>query len=119
MENYEAAQPLLKAAYDYWSNRNPPAPLQLARALNDLAVVERGVGSFADANRHLQSALELRKRTLDKNDMRLALTYVNLASVLLDQADYSQSVVLLEQAAEIYRQNGENAPRAAQQNASE
>jgi CHAT domain-containing protein len=107
MENYEAAQPLLKAAYDYWTDRKPPAPLQLARALNDLAVVERGVGSFADAKQHLQSALDLRKNNLEKNDMRLAQSYMNLASVLLDQANYSQSVVLLEQAAEIYRHHGE------------
>ncbi len=75
--------------------------------MNDLAVVERGVGSFNDAKEHLQKALELRQMNLDKNDTRVASTCVNLASVLLDQANYSQAVVLLEQAAEIYRNNGD------------
>ena len=39
----------------------------------------------------------------------MAQTRVNLASVLLDQANYSQAILLLDQAAEIYRQNNNNA----------
>ena len=71
MEKFEDARPLLQAACEFWSDRKPPAPLQQARALNDLAVVERGVGSFNDAKQHLDAALDLRRKNLDPNDTRM------------------------------------------------
>jgi len=103
---YDLAKPLLTDALAYWQKHTPPAPLQLARALNDLAVAERGVGSLNEAKTLFQQALDLRLQHLSPDDPRLALTYANLASVFLDKGEYARAVVLFDQAIDIYRAHG-------------
>jgi CHAT domain-containing protein/tetratricopeptide (TPR) repeat protein len=103
---YESAAPLLRDAAAYWQKRNPPAPLQLARALNDLAVVERGIGSLGEAQSLLERALELRKAALPADDPRLAQTLANLASVFLGQGNFARAQLLFDEAIDIYRGRG-------------
>jgi CHAT domain-containing protein/tetratricopeptide (TPR) repeat protein len=103
---YESAAPLLRDAAAYWQKHNPPAPLQLARALNDLAVVERGVGSLSEAQSLLEKTLELRKAALSGDDPRVAQTLTNLASVFLAKGNFARAQLLLDQAIDIYRGKG-------------
>ncbi len=111
-QDYEQAKPLLEDAVIYWRTRKPAAPLQLARALNDLAFVERGVGSFDDARRLFQEALRIRQQNLQPDDLRLADTYSNLGLVQSAKGDYAGAVVQLEKAIDIYRRHGRNAEQA-------
>jgi CHAT domain-containing protein/tetratricopeptide (TPR) repeat protein len=106
IENYEAAKPLLTEALSYWRRRNPPAPIQLARALNDLGVVERATGSFAEAQSLFDEALAIRTRILHPDDLRLAYSLNNLASVYLAKGEYAKAISLFDRAIEIYRQRG-------------
>ncbi|HEY2761046.1 MAG TPA: tetratricopeptide repeat protein, partial [Pirellulales bacterium] len=96
--NFELAIPLLTSALQYWQQHNPPANLKWARALNDLAVAERGVGSFNDAQAHLEKALELRQASLQADDDRLASSQANLASIYQARGLYAKAVALLDQA---------------------
>ncbi|HEY2880817.1 MAG TPA: tetratricopeptide repeat protein, partial [Pirellulales bacterium] len=105
-EYYDLALPRLTEALNYWKNRKPAAPLQLARALNDLAVVQQGAGSLNEARQLLEEALRQRQQFLPPDDPRLAHTYANLASVCLAKGDYSRAVVLLDQAIDIFRKSG-------------
>ncbi|HEY2762035.1 MAG TPA: tetratricopeptide repeat protein, partial [Pirellulales bacterium] len=75
VQYYDLAKPLLTEALSYWQKHTPPAPLQLARALNDLAVVERGIGSLNEAKKLFQQAIDLRQKNLAADDPRLAQTY--------------------------------------------
>jgi CHAT domain-containing protein len=109
---YESAAPLLKDAAAYWQKHNPPAPLQLARALNDLAVVERGIGSLDEAKSLLEKTRELRKAALPADDPRLAQTLANLAIVCLGQGNFVRAQVLFDQAIDIYRRRGASCQEA-------
>jgi CHAT domain-containing protein/tetratricopeptide (TPR) repeat protein len=111
-EYYDLAKPFLTDTVKYWQRRTPAAPLQLARALNDLAVVERGAGSLNEAKSLLDEALKLRKQFLKADDVRLADTYANLASVLVGKGQYAQAVVLLDQAIDAYRAHGRSSQKA-------
>ncbi len=84
----------------------PPAPLQWSRALNDLAFVEREVGSYDQAQDLFEKSLKLRTENLHSDDTRLAQTCGNLATVFLDKGEYARAIVLFDQAAEIYRSHG-------------
>ena len=106
IENYEEAKPLLTEALNYWRRRNPPAPIQLARALNDLGIVERATGSFAEAQSLFDEALAIRTRILRPDDLRLAYSLNNLASVYLAKGEYAKAISLFDRAIDIYRQRG-------------
>jgi len=112
VQYFEQAKPLLAGALDYWRRHNPPAPAQLARALNDLGVVQRATGSFSEAQKLFEESLAIRRRALRPDDMRLAYSLNNLASVLLDKGDYAAAVALFDQAAAIYRGRGRMAEDA-------
>ena len=106
VQYYDLAKPLLSESLSYWQKHTPPAPLQLARALNDLAVVERGVGSLNEAKTLFEQAIDLRQKNLSPDDPRLAQTYANLASVFSAKGDYAHAVILFDQAVDIYRAHG-------------
>ncbi len=106
MENYEEAKPLLIEALNYWRRRNPPAPIQLARALNDLGVVERATGSFNEAQSLFDEALAIRSRALKPDDLRLAYSLNNLASVYLAKGEYAKAISLFDRAIDLYRLRG-------------
>ena len=61
---YEAAEPHLQAAFDYWNNCQPPVPEELANALNNLAVIDQAVGREDVALERFQQAFQIRARTL-------------------------------------------------------
>ena len=107
--DYEQAKPRLVQAREYWSRHNPPAPNQLAQALNDLGVVERATGSFGEAQGLFEQALAIRKRILRPDDMRLAYSLNNLASVYLAKGEYAKAIALFDRATAIYRQRGRSA----------
>ena len=106
VQYYDTARPLLVDALQSWRNRNPPAPLCLARALNDLAVVERATGSLVEAQALFTEALEIRKTHLAPDDLRLAYSFSNLASVFSARGDYARAIVLYDRAIGIYRARG-------------
>ncbi len=108
-DDFEAARPLLAAALQYWRRHNPPAPTQLAQALNDLGVVERATGSFPQARSLFEEALKLRTAVLRSDDLRLAFSINNLASVYLAEGEYAKAISLFDRAIDIYHRRGRTA----------
>ena len=100
---YDRARPLLQDAMKYWQNRKQADPLQLARVMNNLAVIELGVGSLNEAKGLLEQALKLRLEQLKNDDDRIAKTYASLATVFRDKGDYARALQQLNEAIEIYR----------------
>ena len=78
----------------------------MGAVLNDLAFVEREVGSYDQAQDLFEKAVKLRTENLHSDDTRLAQTYGNLATVFLDKGEYARAIVLFDQAADIYRGHG-------------
>ena len=109
VEDFDEAKPLLATALSFWRRHNPPAPNQLAQALNDLGVVERSTGSFPQARKLFEEALALRTRTLRSDDLRLAYSINNLASVYLAEGEYAKAISLFDRAIDIYHRRGSTA----------
>ncbi len=109
IDNFEAARPLMAAALQFWRRHNPPAPNQLAQALNDLGVVERATGSFPQARSLFEEALKLRTAVLRSDDLRLAYSINNLASVYLAEGEYAKAISLFDRAIDIYHRRGRTA----------
>ncbi len=80
--------------------------------LNDLAFVERGIGSFNESNQLFEEALKLRKQNLQPDDLRLADTYSNLAIIQSAKGEYARAVVQFDQAIDIYTHHGRGAEQA-------
>ncbi len=109
VDDFDKGKPLLAAALSFWRGHNPPAPNQLAQALNDLGVVERSTGSFPQARKLFEEALALRTRTLRSDDLRLAYSINNLASVYLAEGEYAKAISLFDRAIDIYHRRGRSA----------
>jgi CHAT domain-containing protein/tetratricopeptide (TPR) repeat protein len=97
------AKPLLIEAAAYWRSRVPPAPMELARTLNNLAEVARNNGGYAEALKHLEEAVPICQRIYAKDDVRLAEVYSNLAGVLSAQGRYKAAIDQYRQTIEICR----------------
>ncbi len=106
--NYGKAKPLLRAVVDHF-RQVEKSPTSLARALNNLGAVERGVGEFALATESFGEALQLREKHLASDDPELATSYNNLASVCLVQGQFKRAIQLYQQVLERCRERG---PRA-------
>ena len=83
--------------------RVPPAPMELARALNNLAEVARNNGGYAEALKHLEEAVPICQRIYGRDDVRLAEVYSNLAGVLSAQGRYKAAIDQYRQTIEICR----------------
>jgi CHAT domain-containing protein len=103
---YEAAEPHLKAACDYWNNYQPPVPEELANALNNLAVIDQAVGREEVALERFQRAFEIRAAHLASGDLRLAESLNNLAGVHSAAGHYALAIELYQQAVGIARRAG-------------
>ncbi|HTU23928.1 MAG TPA: tetratricopeptide repeat protein, partial [Pirellulales bacterium] len=108
-----SAKPLLTAAADYWRQRIPPAPVELTRALNNLAEVARNNGGYAEALTHLEEAVPICERIYPKDDVRLAEVYANLAGVLSAQGRYKAAIDQYRRTIDICRSDGKPATRRA------
>ncbi|MBC7818976.1 MAG: CHAT domain-containing protein, partial [Planctomycetaceae bacterium] len=106
--NYGKARPLLRAVVDHFRQLEK-SPTSLARALNNLGAVERGVGEFALATESFAEALQLREKHLASDDPELATSYNNLASACLVQGQFKRAIQLYQQVLERCRERG---PRA-------
>ena len=105
---YGRARPLLRAVVEDY--RKPEkSPTSLARALNNLGAVERGVGELALASESFAEALQLREKHLASDDPELATSYNNLASVCLVQGQFKRAIQLYQRVLERCRERG---PRA-------
>jgi CHAT domain-containing protein/tetratricopeptide (TPR) repeat protein len=112
LELYEPARPLLVDAVAYWRARKPAVTLQLARAVNDLAFIERGLGSFNEAKALFEEAVALREQKLPADHLQLADSHANLALVYSAKGDYSRAILEFDRASDIYRQHGKAADKA-------
>ncbi|MEI6415237.1 MAG: tetratricopeptide repeat protein, partial [Pseudomonadota bacterium] len=101
LEQYPQALAVGQRAVAQFTQLQPPAPLELATAYNNLAVVERQLGRDDDAAGHLQNSLDLRRQHLPANDRQLAITQINLGILRLSQADYAQAQQSLDQALQL------------------
>ncbi|MCH8922681.1 MAG: CHAT domain-containing protein, partial [Planctomycetes bacterium] len=106
---YEQAQPLLSEALEAWRSHRPPQPARLALALNDMAVIERTIGSLDRAETLFDEALKIRLKLFKPDDLRLAYSQSNLASVYSAQGMYDMAVVYYDRAIAIYRSRGKAA----------
>ena len=106
--NYGKARPLLREVVETY-RKSDKSPELLARALNNLGAVERGVGEFALAMKSFDEALQLRREHLSKDDPELATSYNNLASVCLVQGQFKRAIQLYQEVLERCRERG---PRA-------
>ena len=105
---YGKAKPLLRAVVDHFRQLEK-SPTSLARALNNLGAVERGVGEFTLATESFAEALQLREKHLASDDPELATSYNNLASACLVQGQFKRAIQLYQQVLERCRERG---PRA-------
>lgn len=106
--NYGKARPLLRAVVDDF-RQSEKSPTSLARALNNLGAVDRGVGEFALATASFAEALQLREKHLASDDPELATSYNNLASVCLVQGQFKRAIQLYQQVLERCRKRGSRA----------
>lgn len=106
--NYGKARPLLRAVVEDL-RKSEKAPTSLARALNNLGAVDRGVGEFALATASFAEALQLREKHLASDDPELATSYNNLAGICLVQGQFRRAIQLYQQVLERCRERG---PRA-------
>ena len=74
----------------------------MAGALNNLALVYRTQGKYAEALPVFEKALEIRKRLLGDHPTT-AISYNNVAMSLNAQGKYAEALPLLEKALEIRR----------------
>lgn len=107
--NYGQALPLIDSARKYWQTREPPDPIRVAHLINDLAVIQRATGSFDRAEALMAHALALREEHLAADDLMLAYSHANLASVLSPQGHYAQAIMHYQQAVDIMRRKGDAA----------
>ncbi len=110
-----SAKPLLVEAAAYWRTRVPAAPMELARALNNLAEVARNNGGYAEALKYLEEAVPICQRIYAVDDVRLAEVYSNLAGVLSAQGRYKAAIDQYRRAVEICRAGGGPATRRAKE----
>jgi tetratricopeptide (TPR) repeat protein len=100
-EAAEAAQKALETARRLYPRQDHP---DVARSLNNLAVVLQVQGKYADAETLHREALEVRRRPYPKQDHPdLAVSLYNLALVLKAQRKYADAEKLHREALEIHR----------------
>jgi tetratricopeptide (TPR) repeat protein len=87
---------------------------KISRLQNELALVLRVFGDYAEAKVLLEKALRSEAANFGENHPNTAVFYANLAVVLQDLGDYTGSKALLEKAMLINEANfGENHPTTA------
>ncbi|MBW3542102.1 MAG: CHAT domain-containing protein [Planctomycetes bacterium] len=112
---YTRARPLLEEAVAYWRERTERnaadrrSSLELARALNNLAAVERALGRLDEAERLFREGLDLRRKFLEADDVELAHSYNNLAAVELARGRFRSAIGFYERALEVCKRRGERA----------
>jgi CHAT domain-containing protein len=110
-----SAKPLLIDAAAYWRGRVPPAPMELARALNNLAEVARNNGGYTEALKHLEEAVPICEQIYAKDDVRLAEVYSNLAGVLSAQGRYKAAIDQYRRTIDICREGAGPTTRRAKE----
>jgi CHAT domain-containing protein/tetratricopeptide (TPR) repeat protein len=108
MGNLDLARRHLEQALAGLRGQKSADPLQLARVMNNLAVVELGAGSLNESKDLLEQALKSRLARLKGDDDRIAATYANLATVFLAKGDYARALQQLNQSIEIYRSHSDD-----------
>jgi tetratricopeptide (TPR) repeat protein len=77
----------------------------VARALNNLGIIQRRQGNFGDAKKFLQQSLEISRQTGNKLGVLQALN--NLGNVLSDQGDMTKTQEAYEQSLKLTREIGD------------
>lgn len=111
-ENFLPARPVLTESAAYWRKRTPPAPVELAGTLNNLADVERSLGNVRAAQTALEEAAPLYEQFLPPGDIKLAEIQANLASVLAAQGLFKPALDHYQRAVDVcQKQAGQSALR--------
>lgn len=105
LNQYAKAKPLLDEVV-VAARKSGRSPTVLARGLNNLGAVERGVGELAAARLHFNEALKLRSLHLPPDHPDLATSYNNLASVYLAQGQFKDAIQLYNQVRELCEKRG-------------
>ncbi len=81
MGDYDAAEPHLLRALALRRAADPPDPITLGEALNNLAALRHAQGRFEQAARFVREAIEVQRRALNVSDPRMATSLNNLAAI--------------------------------------
>ncbi|HEY2881266.1 MAG TPA: tetratricopeptide repeat protein, partial [Pirellulales bacterium] len=80
-DDWQAAQPLLDSAAEFWRKHTPASPADLAGTLLNSAEIARSRGNYAAAQAQLEEAVVAYRTVLAADDLKLADTLSNLAAV--------------------------------------
>ncbi len=104
IRQFEKAKEYLSQALTYWQQQDVPEPLLVATALNNLGAVERATGALDDAEGHIKDAYEIRLKHLPPDDVDIAGSLNNLASVHVARGRFFDAIRLYSQVIEICRE---------------
>jgi tetratricopeptide (TPR) repeat protein len=97
----EAAEPLYRRAIEINEKALGKDHPTVARDYNNLALLLKEQGKYAEAEPLYRQAIEINERTLGKDNPELAIRYRNLALLLKKQGKYAEAEPLYRQAIEI------------------
>ncbi len=91
--NPDSAMALYKKALWVWRDINQPNPADLAKTLNNIAVLHGSYGRYIEAKEVLTESLQLKEQFLDPYDVSLSSAYNNLGDIyrqlgMLREAEY-------------------------------
>lgn len=106
--NYAVADSLLRLAFESDLSRLGKENTTVAIRISDRGVLKWEMGDLESAEQLLRESLELEQQLRDSNDVQLAVSLGNLATLLLDQGYHNEALKLYNRELGIYRSNYEN-----------